>query len=54
MQTCRESKRDGGLVYVCVVVVVVGGGGGGIKVIQRRATGFVTGTTELPAAPVRR
>ena len=50
MQTCRESKRDGGLVYVCVVVVVVGG----IKVIQRRATGFVTGTTELPAAPVRR
>ena len=53
MQTCRESKRDGGLVYVCVVVVVVVGGGG-IKVIQRRATGFVTGTTELPAAPVRR
>ena len=52
MQTCRESKRDGGLVYVCVVVVVVVGGG--IKVIQRRATGFVTGTTELPAAPVRR
>ena len=49
MQTCRESKRDGGLVYVCVVVV-----GGQLKVIQRRATGFVTGTTELPAAPVRR
>ena len=52
MQTCRESKRDGGLVYVCVVVV--GGGRGQLKVIQRRATGFVTGTTELPAAPVRR
>ena len=52
MQTCRKSKRDGGLVYVCVVVV--GGGGGQLKVIQRRATGFVTGTTELPAASVRR
>ena len=52
MQTCRESKRDRGLVYVCVVVVA--GGGGQLKVIQRRATGFVTGTTELPAAPVRR
>ena len=26
MQTCRESKRDGGLVYVCVVVV-----GGAVK-----------------------
>ena len=51
MQTCRESKRDRGLVYVCVVVVA---GGGQLKVIQRRATGFVTGTTELPAAPVRR
>ena len=49
MQTCRESKRDRGLVYVCG-----GGGGGQLKVIQRRATGFVTGTTELPAAPVRR
>ena len=55
MQTCRESKRDRGLVYVCVVVVAGGGGGGGqLKVNQRRATGFVTGTTELPAAPVRR
>ena len=52
MQTCRESKRDGGLVYVCVCGG--GGGGGQLKVIQRRATGFVTGTTELPAAPVRR
>ena len=50
MQTCRESKRDRGLVYVCVVVVA----GGQLKVNQRRATGFVTGTTELPAAPVRR
>ena len=49
MQTCRESQRDGGLVYVCVVVV----GEGQLKVVQRRATGFVTGTTELPAAPVR-
>ena len=37
--------------YVCVVVVV--GGGGQLKVGKRRATGFVTGTTELPAAPVR-
>ena len=35
--------------YVCVVA----GGGGQLKVVQRRATGFVTGTTELPAAPVR-
>ena len=52
MQTCRESQQDGGLVYECVVVVV-GGGGGQLKVVQRRATGFVTGTTELPAAPVR-
>ena len=54
MQTCRESQRDGGLVYACVVVVVVVvGGGGQLKVVQRRATGFVTGTTKLPAAPVR-
>ena len=29
MQTCRESKRDRGLVYVCVVVVA--GGGGAVK-----------------------
>ena len=37
-------------------VCVCGGGGGGrgqLKVVQWRATGFVTGTTELPAAPVR-
>ena len=27
MQTCRESQRDGGLVYVCVWG---GGGGGGV------------------------
>ena len=48
METCRESQQGGGLVYVCG-----GGGGGQLKVVQRRATGFVTGITELPAAPVR-
>ena len=48
MQTCRESKRDRGLVYVCVVVVA---GGGQLKVIQRRATGFVTGTTRTTSSP---
>ena len=37
---------------MCVVVMVVVGGGQ-FKVVQWRATGFVTGTTELPAAPVR-
>ena len=39
-----------GLVYVCVC------GGGGrllLEVVKSRATGFITGTTELPAAPAR-
>ena len=42
-----------GLVYVCVC-----GGGRGVlglllEVVQSRETGFITGTTELPAAPAR-
>ena len=40
-----------GLVYVCVC----GGDvlGLQLEVVQSRATGFITGTTELPAAPAR-
>ena len=40
-----------GLVYVCVWW----GGvlGLQLEVVQSRATGFITGTTELPAAPAR-
>ena len=44
--------------FMCVCVCVLGffslvWGGGGLQldVVQRRAAGFVTGTTELPAAP---
>ena len=42
-----------GVVYMCVC-----GGGRGVlglqlEVVQSRATGFITGTTELPAAPAR-
>ena len=57
MQTCGVSQRDGAW---CICVCVVGGGGGGegcdgvqLEVVQSRATAFITGTTELPAAPAR-
>ena len=48
-----------GLVHVCVCVGGGGEGGGrGVLVVQleevqSRATGFITGTIELPAAPAR-
>ena len=43
---------------VCVCVCVCGGGGEGVvgmqlEVVQSRAKGFITGTTEQPAAPAR-
>ena len=43
---------------VCVCVRWLGGGGRCVlgvqlEVVQSRATGFITGTTELPATPAR-
>ena len=42
---------------VCVCVCAVVGGrcvlGVQLEVVQSRATGFITGTTELPATPAR-
>ena len=54
MQTCWESQRDG----AWCMCVCGGDGGRGVfglqlEVVQSHTKGFITGTTELPAAPAR-